>query len=162
MQGLFSNLQSVLTEQLTSAGRLHEAVERQIAALRTNNLDDLQSAVNEVMACGAELERLENSRGEVQARLEQETGLPGGATLRELIPRAPAAMQGPLAVLREALAEELQAISEAGSFAQTMSARGLQLTTALVRLLGGGEGGTYSPGGSIQGPGPGGSFDQSV
>jgi len=163
VRGLFSDLYSLMEKQEVAVRNLTAAVERQIAALRRDSLNDLNDALEEIGACGVELAGLEDARLGVQMELEKALGLAKGATLEDLLPWAPADLRESLAGLRGRLRDGLRTLQEANGVAQAMSASALRLNTAMLRLLTSAGGETYGAGGEVQGGGPhGGTLDRSV
>ncbi|MDI6710291.1 MAG: flagellar export chaperone FlgN [Thermoanaerobacterales bacterium] len=162
MPDLFMDLYLLMEKQVSTVHNLTAAVERQIAALRQDSLNDLNNALEEIGAHGVELARLEDTRLGVQIELEKVLGLPEGAGLKDLLPYAPPDLQGPMTALRDRLKDALRALQEANSIAQAMSACALQLHTTMLRLLTNRGGETYGAGGKIDGGGAAGSLDRSV
>lgn len=162
MRDLFKDLYLLMEKQALAVQNLTAAVERQIAALRQDSLNDLNDALEEIGAHGVELAGLEDTRLGVQIELEKALGLPEGTALKDLLPYAPPDLQGPMTALRDRLKDALRALQEANSIAQAMSACALQLNTTMLRLLTSGGGETYGAGGKIQGGGAAGSLDRSV
>lgn len=163
MPDLFNDLCLLMEKQALTVQNLIAAVERQISALRRDNLNDLNDALEEIGAYGVELAGLDDARLGVQMELEKVLGLPKGATLKDLLPYAPPDLQGTMVALRDRLKNELRALQEANGIAQAMSACALRLNTAMLRLLTSGGGETYGAGGKVHGGGAAaGSLDRSV
>ncbi|WP_031518043.1 flagellar protein FlgN [Desulfofalx alkaliphila] len=149
MEPLFFELTKILKQQRDVAKEILASTQEQNTALRQNDLPGLNEAIKQLTKHTMQMAQLDPKREEVQVKLEKTLGLKPGATISQMLPHAPAAVQKELKELQQEIKEHFDQLQELNQFNKVLTNRALQVNTALLKILNPGSGPTYHSGGKV-------------
>lgn len=151
MEPLFYELATILEQQGEVVKKQLEAARAQNQALRKLDTAALDAAVKELEELTSNMSNLDRQREEVQRKLEQALHLRDGATVSELLPKAPLELLFKLKGLTRELRKDLRKLDEMSELNNLLTTRAMQINDHYLEILkSGGEKKTYQNSGTLK------------
>lgn len=151
MEPLFTALTEILTRQSETVKEQLKASQVQNKALRQLDNHKLDGAVKRLEKLTGQMAELDQQRELVQQKLEQTLNLKPGATLTELLPKAPFKLLFKLKDLSKELKTDLQQLGQLNDINSILTRRVLQVNEAMLEIFkSGGDKKTYQQSGKVK------------
>lgn len=150
MEPLFFELTEVLKQQQQVVTNMVTAAEAQNQALRQVDAEALNTAVNQLHKLTLQMAKLDPQREELQVKLEQTLGLKPGATVSDMLAKAPVEIQIQLKQTQAELIQQFQNLKEINKINKVLTQKTQQVNAALLKIMHPNTNNqTYQPGGKI-------------
>jgi len=151
MEPLFFELTDLLTRQNEIIKHQLGASREQNEALRNVDREKLDTAVRRLDELTGQMTGLDREREHIQRRLEEGLGMEPGATLQELLPKAPFELLLKLKGLASEMRDNLRQLDELNKLNNLLTRRVLQVNEAMLEIFkSGGDKKTYQQSGKVK------------
>lgn len=128
---------------------LYSACEEQMAALRDNDVNAIETAVKRINILVADMTAAEEERRRIQTALDNELGLAPGSTLADVLPYADGETRQKLDTLLKGMRSKTDLLREVNKINAIMTRRALTLNRLILNAVNPEEGLTYGVDGGV-------------
>ncbi|MCG8401519.1 MAG: flagellar protein FlgN [Firmicutes bacterium] len=151
MESLFFELTQILARQGEILKEQLKASQEQNEALLRLDNEKLDAAVKRLEELSGQMTELDQKREAVQRQLEQALNMKPGATIMQLLPKAPFELIFKLKDLSKTMKADLQQLSGLNEINNILTRRVLQVNEALLEIFkSGGDKKTYQHSGEVK------------
>jgi len=149
VEPLFFELDQILKQQRETVRQLLGQSEAQNQALRKNNVELLNNAVQQLTKLSGLMAEQDNKRQEILDKLAHILNLKQGFSISDLLPEAPASLKTELQKVHTEIKNDLQQLKELTTLNSLLTRRALMVNQSLLNIFRGG-GQTYQPGAKLK------------
>lgn len=150
MEPLFFEFAQILKQQRETVKQLLQQSEAQNLALRNNDVESLNNAVQQLTELSGLMAQQDDKRQEIQAKLANLLNLKQDSSISDFLPEAPAALKTELQKIHTEIKNDLLQLQEFTALNNLLTRRALMVNQSLFNIFRGGGNQTYQPGAKLK------------
>ncbi|MTI80219.1 MAG: flagellar protein FlgN [Firmicutes bacterium] len=150
MEPLFFELTEVLKQQKEVVKEMLTTAETQNEALRNVDVEALNDALKQLTIQTQQMAKLDPEREELQRKLENELGLNPGASVKEMLEKAPVDIKIELKQVQMELRKDFNKLQELNQLNKLLTKKAIQINSSIMKMYNPNDSQTYQGSGEVK------------